>query len=228
MKTLQGKLQLQQQTLEDFELPSQSKASSFGKTSEKNDVEKSKVLIENFLNSILCSDALHGSELLYMFFTDNWENDDLQTEDVKKHSDTKFTKIKQMFTHSECKKSKESLEDLMLLDEFHEKVADDLAEPLYALISEIYELKGVFRWFRRSLISIAYISFGGTISRKLLDTVNWLVGETMMVSYLSAIKEIIAASADLQTASPVTDEVPWPENMEFPENYPYIFNFLME
>ena len=116
----------------------------------------------------------------------------------------------------------------MLLDEFHEKVADDLAEPLYALISEIYELKGVFRWFRRSLISIAYISFGGTISRKLPDTVNWLVGETMMVSYLSAIKEIIAASADLQTASPVTDEVPWPENMEFPENYPYIFNFLME
>ena len=177
--------------------------------SEKCDLEKSKVLVQNFLDDILSCEVLGESEAAYMFFTSNWENSSLEAEEVKKDPDTKFTKLKQMFTNSEGKKNKDSLEDLIIMEDFQGKssqLPDDLAEPLYALISEIYELKGVFKWFRRSLITIAYISFGGTISRKLVDTVHWLLGDSMFLSYLNFLKEIISQTENSQPAAPLTEE----------------------
>ena len=207
---LQGKLKSFDNSVEDFELPSQSRAPSFGKTADKHDLEKWKVLIQNFLDSVLASEVICSSEVVSMFFTSCWEGN---TDHVKRPTDTKFIKLKKMFTNSDCKKNKQSLEDLLLLDNDNEKsvqAADELAEPLYALISEIYELKGVFKWFRRSLITIAYISLGGDISRKLVESVQWVVGDRMMASYLSAIKDIISGSASAlhQPTSPVTDQVP--------------------
>ena len=196
--------------MEDIELPSPSKK-SFGKLSEKCDVEKSKVLVQNFLDDILSCEVLGESEAAYMFFTSNWENSGLDAAaEVKKAPNTKFTKIKEMFSHSECKKTKDSLEDLIIMEDLQGKpspspLPDDLAEPLYALISEIYELKGVFKWFRRSLITIAYISFGGTISRKLVDTVHWLLGDSMFLSYLNFLKEIISQTEDSRPPSPLTE-----------------------
>ena len=191
-----------------MELPSPSRK-SFTKLTEKCDLEKSKVLVQNFLDIVLSCEVLSESEAVYMFFTSNWENSSLEAEEVKKNPDTKFKKIKQMFTNSECKKNKDSLEDLIIMEDLQGKTSqlpDDLAEPLYALISEIYELKGVFKWFRRSLITIAYISFGGTISRKLVDTVHWLLGDSMFLCYLNFLREIISQTEDTRPASPLTEE----------------------
>lgn len=178
------------------------------KMADKYDLEKWKVLMQNFIDSILASEDICGSEVVSMFFTSSWE---FNKDHVKRPTETKFIKLKKMFTNSENKKSKQALEDLLLLDNDTEKsvqAADDLAEPLYALISEIYELKGVFKWFRRSLITIAYISFGGTISRKLVDTVQWLVGDTMMVSYFNTVKDLISGtgSAQLNSYTQLTDQ----------------------
>lgn len=42
---------------------------------------------------------------------------------------------------------------------------DSIAEPLYTLIGEIFELKGVFNWLRRTLIIFVQITYGQTINR---------------------------------------------------------------
>ena len=209
MKILQKKLQSYYNWVEDIELPSPSKK-GFGKMSEKCDPEKSKILVQNFLDLILSCEVLGESEAAYRFFTSNWDNSSIETsEDVKKSRETKFTKIKEMFTNSDCKKNKDSLEEMIIMEDLQGKpsqLPDDLAEPLYALISEIYELKGVFKWFRRSLITIAYISFGGTISRKLVDTVHWLLGDSMFLSYLTFLKDIISQTEDTRPPSPLLEE----------------------
>lgn len=42
---------------------------------------------------------------------------------------------------------------------------DTIAEPLYTLLEEIFDLRGVFRWLQRSLITFVQITYGRTINR---------------------------------------------------------------
>lgn len=42
---------------------------------------------------------------------------------------------------------------------------DAIAEPLYTLLGEVFDLRGVFRWLRRSLITFVQITYGRTINR---------------------------------------------------------------
>lgn len=42
---------------------------------------------------------------------------------------------------------------------------DAIAEPLYMLLGEVFDLRGVFRWLRRSLITFVQITYGRTINR---------------------------------------------------------------
>lgn len=42
---------------------------------------------------------------------------------------------------------------------------DSIAEPLYALLGEIFDMGGVFKWLRKSIISFVQISYGRTINR---------------------------------------------------------------
>lgn len=42
---------------------------------------------------------------------------------------------------------------------------DSIAEPLYALMGEVFDMGGVFKFLRRSLISFVQITYGRTINR---------------------------------------------------------------
>ena len=42
---------------------------------------------------------------------------------------------------------------------------DSVAEPLYGLIGEVFELKGVFKWLRRTMIAFVQVSFGRSINK---------------------------------------------------------------
>ncbi|CAG2068212.1 unnamed protein product [Timema podura] len=44
---------------------------------------------------------------------------------------------------------------------------DGIAEPLYRLLGEIFDMKGVFKWFRKTLITFVQITYGRTINRLL-------------------------------------------------------------
>jgi len=66
---------------------------------------------------------------------------------------------------------------------------DSIAEPMYTLIGEIFELKGVFKILRKTLITFVQVTFGGTINRHLREFVSWLVDEPMLIYYIDNFKQ---------------------------------------
>jgi hypothetical protein len=42
---------------------------------------------------------------------------------------------------------------------------DGIAEPLYSLLGEVFDLHGVFKWLRKTLITFVQITYGRTINR---------------------------------------------------------------
>ena len=178
--------------------------------SEKSEnVERAKVLLQNFMDSILQDDIVSSSELVYAFFSPSPDHLKISHEEEKT---TKFKKLTSLFKNDQSKKSKDdlTLDELRLMEEFFEKsldLKDDIAEPLYSLISEIFDLKGVSKWFRKSLVTFVQISFGRTISRHLQETSSWLVSESMIVTYLNMFKNSIWINGQLRPeAAPRTAE----------------------
>lgn len=56
-------------------------------------------------------------------------------------------------------------EPIRSVTEFLGPGKDSIAEPLYALLGEVFDLRGVFRWLRRSLITFVQLTYGRTINR---------------------------------------------------------------
>ena len=46
-----------------------------------------------------------------------------------------------------------------------EHAKDWIAEPLYMLIGEVFELQGVFKWLRKSLMAFVQVTFGRSINK---------------------------------------------------------------
>ncbi|XP_050083193.1 sorting nexin-25 [Anopheles aquasalis] len=67
------------------------------------------------------------------------------------------------------------------------EVRDSIAEPLYALLGELFDLGGVFRWLRKSLISFVQITYGQTINRQIRESINAMFDEPMLHAYASAV-----------------------------------------
>lgn len=64
---------------------------------------------------------------------------------------------------------------------------DSIAEPLYALLGEIFDMGGVFKWLRRSLISFVQITYGQTINRQIRESISYLFEEPMLHTYASTV-----------------------------------------
>ncbi|XP_047989308.1 sorting nexin-25-like [Leguminivora glycinivorella] len=64
---------------------------------------------------------------------------------------------------------------------------DSIAEPLYALLSEVFDMRGVFRWLRKTLVTFVQITYGRTINRQIKETVTWLFSEQMLHYYISVV-----------------------------------------
>uniref|UniRef100_A0A2K6S9C3 Sorting nexin 25 n=1 Tax=Saimiri boliviensis boliviensis TaxID=39432 RepID=A0A2K6S9C3_SAIBB len=79
---------------------------------------------------------------------------------------------------------------------------DALAEPCFMLIGEIFELRGMFKWVRRTLIALVQVTFGRTINKQIRDTVNWIFSEQMLVYYISIFRD--AFWPDGKLAPPTT------------------------
>ncbi|XP_054968034.2 sorting nexin-25 isoform X4 [Pan paniscus] len=66
---------------------------------------------------------------------------------------------------------------------------DALAEPCFMLIGEIFELRGMFKWVRRTLIALVQVTFGRTINKQIRDTVSWIFSEQMLVYYINIFRD---------------------------------------
>jgi len=66
---------------------------------------------------------------------------------------------------------------------------DSIAEPFYHLLEELFELKGMKKWFRKSLILFVQLTYGATINRKIRECIYYFFSEEMLAFYLKQLKD---------------------------------------
>ncbi|XP_062379446.1 sorting nexin-25-like isoform X2 [Sardina pilchardus] len=174
--------------LKKVQLPSVSKLPF--KSIDQKFLEKSKNQLNNFLQKMLSDECLCQSEALYAFLSPSPEH--LKVMDTHKKSTFTLASLLErlpgdFFSHQEDDGDSDS--DLSDYGEEVEGRKDLLAEPSFMLIGEIFELRGMFKWVRKTLISLVQVTFGRTINKQIRDTVSWIFGEPMIAYYISIFRD---------------------------------------
>lgn len=82
---------------------------------------------------------------------------------------------------------------------------DSIAEPIYHLLSEIFDLTGPFKFLRKSLISFVQLTYGGTINRQIRDVISGCFDETNLHHYLSSLIKALWPTNDADEDKPVPE-----------------------
>ncbi|EDW53669.1 sorting nexin-25 [Drosophila sechellia] len=220
---LQRKLRHVSSNLKAIDLPTNFKF--FFLKTDRHGQEKAKSQIQKFLNFILEDDHLNGSEAIYTFLSPSSDHLKQSLPSPKK---SKFS-LSTLF-RSDAGKAHEASkatdpfwglqrddEDIstyldgesggdakMLAADLDSK--DSIAEPMYALMGEIFDMGGVFKWLRKSLISFVQITYGRTINRQIRESVAYLFEESMLHNYFSAILKSFWPGGVLASAYPTRSE----------------------
>uniref|UniRef100_A0ABI7X1X2 Sorting nexin 25 n=1 Tax=Felis catus TaxID=9685 RepID=A0ABI7X1X2_FELCA len=176
-------------SLKKVQLPSLSKLPF--KSVDHKFMEKSKNQLNKFLQNLLSDERLCQSEALYAFLSPS--PDYLKVIDVQgKKSTFSLSSFLERLPRDFFSHQEEETEEDSDLSDYGDDVdgrKDALAEPCFMLIGEIFELRGMFKWVRRTLIALVQVTFGRTINKQIRDTVNWIFSEQMLVYYINVFRD---------------------------------------
>ncbi|CAL8264329.1 unnamed protein product [Lota lota] len=197
-------------SLKKQQLPSLSKLPF--KSIDQKFLEKSKLQLSAFLQRLLTDERLCQSEALYAFLSPSPEH--LKVMSITKKSSFSLASFLEKLPGDFFSHTEEEAED----DSDHSDYGDEpdgrkdsLAEPCFMLIGEIFELRGMFKWVRKTLIALVQVTFGRTINKQIRDTVNWIFCEQMLVSYINIFRDVfwpngkLAMHTKARTASERSD-----------------------
>ncbi|XP_063823534.1 sorting nexin-25 isoform X1 [Ostrinia nubilalis] len=199
--------------LKNLELPSNSFKFLFGKN-DRNSLEKAKTLIQKYLEFVLEDDRLNQSEALYTFL--NPSSEYLKQGELPKKNKFSFSTLFKSTSSEATSRSSQEKEAFTHLSADEDEISlyldgnggdaasknittamrgtgivgeerDSIAEPLYALLSEVFDMRGVFRWLRKTLVTFVQITYGRTLNRQIKETVSWLFSEQMLHYYISVV-----------------------------------------
>lgn len=175
-------------SLKKLQLPSISKLPF--KSIDQKFLDKSKTQLNAFLQRLLSDERLCQSEALYAFLSPSPEH--LKVMSIQKKSSFSLASFLErlpgdFFSHTEEEADEDS--DLSDYGDEVDGRKDALAEPCFMLIGEIFELRGMFKWVRKTLIALVQVTFGRTINKQIRDTVNWIFCEQMLVCYISVFRD---------------------------------------
>lgn len=175
-------------SLKKLQLPSLSKLPF--KSIDQKFLEKSKTQLNAFLQRLLTDERLCQSEALYAFLSPSPEH--LKVMSIQKKSSFSLASFLERIPGDFFSHTDEDGDDDSDLSDYGDEVdgrKDALAEPCFMLIGEIFELRGMFKWVRKTLIALVQVTFGRTINKQIRDTVNWIFSEQMMVCYVGVFKD---------------------------------------
>uniref|UniRef100_A0A673MJ05 Sorting nexin-25-like n=1 Tax=Sinocyclocheilus rhinocerous TaxID=307959 RepID=A0A673MJ05_9TELE len=185
-QTLHRKLTECFPSLKKVQLPSLSKLPF--KSIDQKFLDKSKNQLNTFLQKVLTDERMCQSEALYAFLSSSPEH--LKVIDIQKKSSFSLASFLErlpgdFFSHQEVHMTTEAIKTNNETD----GRKDALAEPCFMLIGEIFELRGMFKWVRKTLIALVQVTFGRTINKQIRDTVNWIFSEQMLVYYINIFRD---------------------------------------
>ncbi|XP_070553857.1 sorting nexin-25-like [Ptychodera flava] len=190
--------------LRKMELP-QIKKRPF-KTVDREFMEKSKKQLEQYLTQILADESLRHSEELYSFLIPSPATvKKIPSKEEKKPAFALANIFKNFPVDFFSQETEEKDEDDGDEDSAPDR-RDSIAEPIYALIGEIFELKGVFKWLRKTLIVFVQVTFGGTINKQIREGVDWVVSEPMLIYYINYFRDAMWPDGELAQPYPQTND----------------------
>ncbi|CAH1265099.1 SNX25 [Branchiostoma lanceolatum] len=168
-------------------------------------LDKARVMLEAYLNEVLADDTLCQSQVLFSFLSPSPDHLKGSVRDKK----TRFsisTLLKNLpggdLLHKQAAvQDSEDLEDAIEDSEGRDG-KDSIAEPLYTLLGEIFELRGVTKWLRRTLIAFVQVTFGASIDKQVRESVEWLFSEPMLVYYIHLLRDSLWPGGKLAPAAP--------------------------
>ncbi|XP_035525516.1 LOW QUALITY PROTEIN: sorting nexin-25 [Morone saxatilis] len=175
-------------SLKKLQLPSLSKLPF--KSIDQKFLDKSKTQLNAFLQRMLTDERLCQSEALYAFLSPSPEH--LKVMSIQKKSSFSLASFLERLPGDFFSHTEEEAEDDSDLSDYGDEAdgrRDALAEPCFMLIGEIFELRGMFKWVRKTLIALVQVTFGRTKNRQIRDTVNWIFCEQMLVCYISVFRD---------------------------------------
>ncbi|XP_001354527.3 sorting nexin-25 [Drosophila pseudoobscura] len=216
---LQRKLRHVSSNLKTLDLPTNFKF--FFLKTDRHGQEKAKGQIQKFLNFILEDDHLNGSEAIYTFLSPSsdhlkqslpspkkskfslstlFKSDAAKAHDSSKATDPFWGLQRDDDDISTYLDGESGIDASRLMADIDSK--DSIAEPLYALMGEIFDMGGVFKWLRKSIISFVQITYGRTINRQIRESVTYLFEESMLHNYFSVILKSFWPGGVLASAYP--------------------------
>ncbi|KAI0217802.1 Sorting nexin-25 [Lamellibrachia satsuma] len=168
-------------------------------------LDKAKESLNNYLVEVMQDERLAQSEILFTFFSPSPEHLK-QSEPTKAGRGTRFS-LATLLSSSRKQPDNEDTEDVIFgSDECNKDESssgvDATVEPLYQLIGEIFELRGLFRWLRRTLMVSVQVTYGRSINRQLRETVDWLISEPMLIYYTHQLRDLFWEEGKLRPTSP--------------------------
>ncbi|CAG9859711.1 unnamed protein product [Phyllotreta striolata] len=208
--------------IRNLDLPTNTFKFLFGK-SDKLTLEKAKQQIQKYLNFVLMDERLNQSEAIYAFLSPSAENLK-QSEPNPKKSRFSFSTLFKSGSGDQTNETPSILketeeEDLSQCPDSagdaqdfarstgHSARDDAIAEPLYALFSEIFNMRGVFKYVRKTLIGFVQVTYGRNINRQIYETVSWWFSEEMLHYYLALVLKSFWPGGALAEAGPARNKV---------------------
>ncbi|XP_055616626.1 sorting nexin-25 [Toxorhynchites rutilus septentrionalis] len=201
--------------LKTIDLPANNLLKLFLFKNDKTLLEKTKEQVQKYLSFVLEDEHLHQSEALYEFLSPSSERLKQGTTPSPSKKQSKFS-LATLFKHNSEKLDQfwgphfrfntadfvdddqvsmylegSSGENGSSKSQVDLEAKDSIAEPLYALLGEIFDMGGVFKWLRRSLITFVQITYGQTINRQIRESINYLFEETMLHTYASTVLKVL-------------------------------------
>ncbi|CAK1551679.1 unnamed protein product [Leptosia nina] len=199
--------------LKNLELPSNSFKFIFGKN-DRNSLEKAKILIQKYLEFVLEDDRLNQCEAVYTFL--NPSSEYLKQGDLPKKNKFSFSTLFKSTSSDATNRSSQEKDPYQHIPADEDEISmyldgnggdgagknmtnsmrgtgliseerDSIAEPLYALLSEVFDMRGVFKWLRKTLVTFVQITYGRTINRQIKETISWLFSEQMLHYYITIV-----------------------------------------
>lgn len=154
------------------------------------------MLLDDYLKFVSKDESLSQSEALYTFLcpSPDFYRQKLEKSNYINPTDEKFSIIPSIFRSP---KPKETTEEDYLDQIFEDddsktqdlNAKDSIAEPFYHLLEELFELRGMKKWFRKSLILFVQLTYGATINRKIRECIYYIFSEEMLTFYLKQLKD---------------------------------------
>ncbi|KAK7496497.1 hypothetical protein BaRGS_00012149 [Batillaria attramentaria] len=179
---LHDKLAMIGQWLQKKDLPSQ--GAGLFRSMDAAYLEKAKSALHEYMAAVMQDERMIYSETLYAFLAPS-----------PQFLHQPITQRRQKFSVSLLKRTTKD-----------DRTHDSVAKPLYRLLGEVFELRGMFKWLRRSFMTFVELTFGSNINRQLREIVKWTYSEQMLLFYIRTFKESMWPGGVLaQSPAPKTE-----------------------